>query len=133
MSGESVRDFAFQIDAEWAAMQDDAREAVIEVATEALAGVVEKSPIDTGQFQNNWLVSIGTPDGRKVDLPGSFAGDNAGTLAAYVAAEGFPTVYVQNNLAYAARLENGYSKQAPSGMVGLTVAELEAKFDGRDV
>ena len=29
--------------------------------------------------------------------------------------------FVGNNLPYAYRLETGYSKQAPSGLVGLTV------------
>jgi hypothetical protein len=33
--------------------------------------------------------------------------------------------YIVNNLPYADRLENGWSKQAPSGMVGLTVAEFQ--------
>ena len=29
--------------------------------------------------------------------------------------------YIANNVPYARRLEDGYSKQAPQGMVGLTV------------
>lgn len=133
MAGEASRDFALQIDAEWAEAQDGIRDALIELATGALAGVVEKSPVDTGHFQNNWLVSIGTPDGRIAEFPGTWSGQSAGAIASYAAAEGFPVIYLQNNLPYANRLENGHSAQAPQGMVALTVTELEARFDGREV
>jgi hypothetical protein len=33
--------------------------------------------------------------------------------------------YLTNNLPYGERLEYGYSKQAPSGMVRITLAEYE--------
>ena len=44
-----------------------------------------------------------------------------------------PPIYIQNNLPYANRLENGWSNQAPAGMVALTIAEVEAQMDGREV
>lgn len=34
--------------------------------------------------------------------------------------------YIVNNLPYAMRLETGWSKQAPAGMVGITVREYQA-------
>jgi hypothetical protein len=34
-------------------------------------------------------------------------------------------VFLVNNLPYGPRLERGWSKQAPSGMVGITVAEFQ--------
>jgi hypothetical protein len=39
-------------------------------------------------------------------------------------------VWLSNNLPYANRLENGWSKQAPAGMVNLTFAELQAQING---
>ena len=129
----TARQFSMQIDMEWARAKEDMRELVVEVGTNTLAGVVEKSPVDTGHFQNNWLVSIGGADGQIVPLPGDFSGENASTLASYMAGEGFPEIVIQNNLPYAARLEDGYSSQAPSGMVALTVAEIEAMYDGTEI
>ncbi|NBT33816.1 MAG: hypothetical protein EBT13_18445 [Rhodobacteraceae bacterium] len=55
----------------------------------------------------------------------------ADDLAAYP--DTLPIIYIQNNLPYANRLENGWSGQAPQGMVALTVAEVSAAFDGRQV
>jgi hypothetical protein len=34
------------------------------------------------------------------------------------------TIYLTNNLPYIRRLEEGYSQQAPAGMVALTVQEF---------
>lgn len=129
----SARQFDLELKAEWRQIEDDIGEAIVMIATDALAGVVEKSPVDEGTFQNNWLVSVATEDQRTIALPGTFASENAGALAAYAAAEGFPIIFLQNNLPYANRLENGYSNQAPNGMVALTVAEVEAKWDGEDI
>ena len=129
MTGEARR-FAMDLRREWEQEVEGFRGFVVQVATDALAGVVEKSPVDTGQFQNNWLVSAGEPDLRAVDWPGSFLQSNSTVIAAYIATEGFPTIFLQNNLPYATRLEDGWSDQAPNGMVALTVVELEAKYDG---
>jgi len=35
-------------------------------------------------------------------------------------------IYLTNNLPYAQRLEEGYSQQAPAGMVALTIQEFQA-------
>jgi hypothetical protein len=37
--------------------------------------------------------------------------------------------YLQNNLPYAWRLETGYSKQAPAGIVGITALEFGGIVD----
>lgn len=126
----TAKDFALQLDAEWAAQQDDLNDWVIMIATDALAGVVEKSPVDVGTFQNNWLVSIGSAAAETIDFPGSFLGENGTVIASYAASEGFPMIYLQNNLPYAGKLDDGYSNQAPQGMIALTIVEIEVKYDG---
>jgi hypothetical protein len=101
-------------------------EATKKIASEVLSRVVQKSPVDTGRFRGNWQVGIGDrPDGT---LPiEDKAG--AGTIARGSAVIGRlaqpMTVYVTNNLPYARRLEFGHSKQAPAGMVAITVAEIQ--------
>ena len=39
------------------------------------------------------------------------------------------TIYLVNNLPYAVRLEYGWSKQAPAGMVRITAAEFQSIVD----
>jgi hypothetical protein len=125
-------EFASEINAEWLAMMGGVRDAVIYLATEALARVTEKSPFDLGTFQNNWLISIGAPnDGTTMTL-GEFGAMSAGALASYATATGFPVLYLQNNLPYALRLENGWSRQAPAGVLAMTVAELEMIWQGME-
>lgn len=130
----NARQWAIEIDQQWAEAMGGLHRAVAYVATEALARVQRKSPVDTGQFRANWLISIGAPDPSTEQGPSpAFAAKSSAALASYAAQEGFPVVYLQNNLPYANRLENGWSKQAPDGMVGLTVAELSALWNGTKV
>lgn len=128
----NAREWAIEIDAEFVKAMGDVREAVIYIATEALDRVKRKSPVDTGHFRNNWLVSVGGPDGSIMPMPGAFTAENIAALAAYPE-EGWPAIYVTNNLPYANRLEDGHSKQAPAGMVAITIPELEALMQGIEI
>lgn len=75
-----------------------------------------------GRFKNNWQIGIGsmnTDTGRAANSSGD------GALAAFSATikawKPGQTIYLTNSLPYAYRLEHGWSKQAPSGMVKLAV------------
>lgn len=70
--------------------------------------LVMLSPVDTGRYRNNHHISFDAP---------SFAVDGAFGLVLPPAGT-YPTVYIQNNLPYALRLEHGHSKQAPTGIYG---------------
>lgn len=137
--GGSSQAWALELDREWAKAEGDLRDVVIYIATEALDRIKRKTPVDTGHAQNNWLVSIGGPDvtdktsAKPPDggfSPDIFASANASMIANYPQDGSFPVIYLQNNLPYALALEYGHSKQAPSGMVAMTVAELEALMQG---
>jgi hypothetical protein len=80
-----------------------------------------------GRFKGNWVVSIGAPQEVSVDRidPSGSATLAAGraAVAAFVPGQ---TIYLQNNLPYGPRLEyEGWSDQAPAGMVRITVAEFQ--------
>lgn len=136
--GQATKEFQIQIDREWAEIMGNVKKAVIYLAMEGLAKVQEKSPVADpstwqnprphvgGTFRANWLISIGTPSDATTMSLSEFAGMNASALASYAGAAGFPVIYLANNLPYALRLENGWSRQAPGGVLALTVAELEA-------
>ncbi len=102
------------------------------IAMQALIGITEKMPVDTGRARGNTIVSIAALNAAptvKVDKNGGNTISRGQTVI-----EGdrdpFATVFVQNNLPYINRLENGHStKQAPLGMFALTAAEIETQFE----
>ena len=126
-----VGSFADQV----AAFEKDARRkmdlAVRRVSLEIFSRVILKSPVDTGRFRGNWQVAIGSIPSGTLELD-----DKTGTATVskadlkLVGAKAGDTIYLANNLPYAVRLEEGYSKtQAPQGMVALTVQEFAAIVD----
>ena len=128
----SAKDFQLQLSKEWQDARENIAEAIAGIGLVLLSGIVRKTPVDTGRARGNWITSVASVDARQLeqfDKSGSKAiNDAASKLEAYP--DTLPEIYVQNNLPYALRLENGHSKQAPSGMVALTIAEVEAQFDG---
>lgn len=109
------------------------------VTLDALRGVVKKSPVDTGRFRGNWQVSAGTENPSttaRLDKSayGSEPGGDVlnGGLQILATLEPYSVTFIQNNLPYAQKLESGSSKQAPQGMVALTLAELQASFPQRE-
>lgn len=94
------------------------------VAIQMYNSVVEKTPIDTGRARGNWHCSKGSPlsavSERTADSPLSEE------VAKISSTSGDDTIYIQNNLPYINRLENGWSGQAPQGMVRLTVQEIKS-------
>ncbi|WP_353631075.1 HK97 gp10 family phage protein [Achromobacter xylosoxidans] len=96
-------------------------------ATVLLAqGVILKSPVDTGRFRANWqfsAASIQRATTTALDRGGQVTMNR---LVAEIQQTGAGGVtYLSNSLPYAVRLENGWSKQAPQGMVKLTVQEFQ--------
>lgn len=99
------------------------------LAMEGLSRMVLKSPVDTGRFRGNWTVSVGNADlstSEGID-PNGGATIARGSVPILAMSEP-KVVWMLNSLPYANRLENGWSKQAPAGVVAVTVAELTAFF-----
>lgn len=98
-----------------------------EVALRIYRGIVEKTPVDTGRARGNWHISVGNPDPytretkTRTPLPSEYKKVEQ--------AKPEDTIYIQNNLPYIKRLEYGSSKQAPQGMVRLTMQEVSTYID----
>lgn len=99
------------------------------LALEGLSRVVLRSPVDTGRFRGNWTVTVGQPTLATSEALDKSGQDtiNRGSAIIQSVSELRP-IYLQNNLPYGPRLEGGWSKQAPAGMMGLTFADLELMF-----
>lgn len=105
----------------------DKAELVVRRAALDIGGqLVDRSPVDTGRFKNNWQTGIGGMD-KNISAAADLGGAGAlARLTAKVAAwKPGQSIFISNSLPYAYRLETGWSKQAPSGIVRLTVQNFE--------
>ncbi|MFD2248937.1 hypothetical protein FHS82_001053 [Pseudochelatococcus lubricantis] len=103
---------------------------VRKVSLDMFTRIILKSPVDTGRFRGNWQVSIGSVANGTIAVDDK---DGSATISAAQAAtmgvKAGDTIYLTNNLPYAERLEDGWSKQAPAGMVATTVREFAGVVD----
>jgi hypothetical protein len=97
-------------------------DATIEVCTKLSLMVIKKTPVDSGRARSNWYpeinkVSRATSETRSVNEAISDAISTAQSASGSI-------FTLTNNLPYSIRLEYGWSKQAPSGMVRTSIAEI---------
>jgi hypothetical protein len=103
---------------------DKADIVVRKTALELQASMVLKSPVDTGRFRGNWQCGIGGVDtGTASGEDKTGAGSIGRTTTALAGWRPGLTIWLTNSLPYSRRLEHGWSRQAPQGMVKLTVVE----------
>lgn len=104
------------------------------VSAEMLQGVIIGSPVMDGAFRSNHRVTVNKTTNETVPSNGNRS--PKGTLDQQVFAEGAgqilqaklgDNVYIQNNLPYALRLENGHSQQAENGIYALTFLSVASK------
>jgi hypothetical protein len=134
--------FALDI-AKWAEKANGRMDLVVrKISLDIFRRIILRSPVDTGRFRGNWQVAIGKiPEGvvelqldekaakTKEGSKGRAAAIGTATISAAAAetakVRAGDVIYFVNNLPYGPRLENGWSPQAPAGMVGITVTEYE--------
>tara|TARA_R110002051_G_scaffold324424_2_gene421624 strand:+ start:22613 stop:22993 length:381 start_codon:yes stop_codon:yes gene_type:complete len=94
-----------------------------EIGTE----IIRISPVDTGRFKFNWHTALNMADTSIDDLkvPKAFLKSKSNELTIG------ESIFFTNSLDYAKKLEffNG-SRQAPMGMVRITVAQLPIIING---
>lgn len=106
-------------------------------AVDMFSTVVDMSPVREGRFINSWAVGINSqPTGGEASADPDVVHPPKPVVIERVTGECAPvkagdTIYLTNNLPYAERLENeGWSDQAPDGMVGVTVRLFGGIVDG---
>ena len=113
------------------------------------SAVIKSSPVDSGRFRANWLCAGTTPVPSVVDMTDKTGSSATSEMVSYIkSAKGQMVFTLANNLPYAHMLEyggyatgfvgpqqstsrsvNGYSRQAPNGMVRVNVARFQAILD----
>lgn len=103
---------------------------VKKVILDVYSRIVERTPVDTGRAAASWQVGIESeprgevPEGNwKSEIPAIVA-ENVEKLS--VAEAGI--WFIANHLDYIERLEAGWSKRQPEGMVGVTLRELSRQL-----
>lgn len=114
------------------------------VALEAFVRIVKRNPVGNptlwkdptaappgyvgGRSRANWQIRSTAAD--ETVLEGTTEPSLAKGLSALADHKPYRTIHIFNNMPYILRLENGHSKQAPAGMVAVTLAEIRAMFKG---
>ena len=118
------------------ALEIDVTTVVKKIGFDLFGRIVKKTPVDTGRARASWTIAINEPD-RTVAEAGEHkayqsAPDEAAKAkanAGMAALKPYEPVWISNNLPYIDALEHGHSKQAPEGMVALSIQETEQEID----
>lgn len=115
---------------------------VRDLTFEITANLSERTPIDIGWARANWIPSVGQPsaividgDPDRGDVAVALGRQSAGLsqVAGYRLSAG--STFVSNNAPYIRRLNDGWSKQAPSGYIQAeirrAVRTVKARYRGR--
>lgn len=109
--------------------EEDIKRRIRVIALAMLNEIVLRSPVDTGRFRGNNIVSIGSPvhtNTASLD-PGGDETINRG-LSVMSGLEPFTQLFLQNNLPYAEKLETGHSKQAPAGIYAVSFNSVSQAY-----
>ena len=121
------------------------KQVVRKVAVDTLSKVVERTPVGNpenwksppppgyvgGRLRANWNASLSNADfstSERTDKDGSpTVSRGASRLSRF---DGVQDIHIMNSLPYVRRIEyEGWSQQAPAGMVRVTVAEFQTFVD----
>lgn len=104
-----------------------------QVSMKLFSAIILASPVDTGRFRNNWFAATGPIPSNETTTYAGKQGTAAINRASKVIGEsrgmGWTELTLTNNLPYAQRLEYGWSKQAPQGIVRVNVARFNTLLE----
>ena len=101
------------------------------IVLQVFNSVVQRTPVLTGRAKGSWTVGVYTlpTSFREVEdksPKGTMSGDSTREIAVKAGAwDANSSIYLVSNLEYMPNLEYGGSKQAPAGMVRVTIAEFD--------
>lgn len=138
----NARDFAARLNSIKTELpKRETAKAAIRLGERAVDSLVARSPVGNpamwvsppprgyvpGSFKNSWAVSFGSEPSntrRKPDASGSGSLSDKGKLQE-LNSNPYQRIFIGNDLPYAWRIETGWSKQAPSGVVSVTLQSLK--------
>lgn len=103
--------------------------------TETASKVITRSPVDKSVFRNQWYASLNQPSTKLTTIASTKDfGEKGGIrftefLALSTEFDIGDKLFLTNNSPQSRRLEFGWSKQAPAGMVRISAAEWPLLID----
>jgi hypothetical protein len=125
-----------QIKALSVALDKEIKSLVLELMLECQANIIEATPIDTGWARSNWFVVFGAD--KEINYNPNISVETAKNLQTFYLYKMLEwdrdkgEIYIVNNVPYIGRLNNGYSKQAPSGFVEKAISQAIQTVSGKD-
>ncbi len=104
---------------------EEATTALTAIALEFLKRVIQRTPKDTSRAAAGWLPFMDA-QGVSLGLNGEGVAEGRSEGEFQVRTGARPRVVIINRVPYIFRLEFGHSKQAPNGMVRITMREMRA-------
>lgn len=83
-----------------------------------------RHPVDTGRARAGWGITTG--ESIEAPPPGTYGPPPLPDVSGL---DGYQPAAIMNALPYIARLEDGWSKQAPNGFIRLAIMEVEAEIE----
>lgn len=99
----------------------------ITLAKKVFEGIVARTPVSTGAARASWSVSVGSP-APVVRTGGSIGAPLPPPIFPLKTAPAYSKIYITNGVPYIMPLEYGSSKQAPQGMVRVTLVSLGLRY-----
>lgn len=107
------------------ALEAFSEKAVTVITLDVTANLIETTPVDTGWARANWLPAIGSPNIKNLEgiQPDATSAAAAGATQASATAGitryrlAMGKTFVTNNVPYILKLNDGSSRQAPSGFI----------------
>lgn len=130
-----LKGFERDLDKFAASLNIGVEQVVKKIALDVFTGVVRKTPVDKGRARASWVIGVERPlNSPELSTDKTFSAAEAAQFANLELAElsrlkPFDTVFISNSLPYIEALEDGHSKQAPQGMVAVTLSEVERDLD----
>lgn len=91
------------------------------VSLDAFTKITDRTPVDKGRAKSGWEMA----DARPTDTDTGGGPKNNASFQ-----EDYGVTWIANTVPYIGKLEfEGHSKQAPSGMVRVSLAELETELE----
>lgn len=122
-----VVDFLGRLTAFADAIEATGEEVARQIMLALYRGIKERTPVDTGYARAQWQIHL-VGDTLYARPVGDHAGEDIAALSRFDL-KIHDTLILSNVAAYIKRLEyEGHSKQAPDGMVRVTMAEVEGRM-----
>jgi HK97 gp10 family phage protein len=134
----NLTDLANKMDTLSKKVEEDVNKIAKEVAMEVVTYLAYNTPVDTSKAISNWQVGVNTAKTSEIDA------HNQGNQGSTLAASALTTInnaeselkskkygqeiHITNNASYIKDLENGSSRQAPTGFVSFAIAAGRGKL-----